>query len=107
MEERRYGEIPTLECRRESNEIVDRQMRYKQIIECLKEVPDMTAREVASLMCLKGYCTSPERNVSHPRLNELCIRGIVTQSGKKICKTTGRRVTTYRLTDWMTREYGS
>ena len=107
MEERRYGEIPTLECRRESNELVPRQERYRQIIECLKEVPEMSAREIASMMCLKGYIPSPERNYSAPRINELCERGVLEPCGKKICKSTGRKVTVFHLTDWMTREYGS
>ncbi len=99
MEERNYGEIPTLECRRESNDAVSRQKRYMQIIECLTEVPEMSAREVASLMCLKGYVPTAERNWCHPRLNELCIRGVVEQKGKKICPVSGRKVTVYGLTE--------
>ena len=99
MELREYGEVPSVECRRESNELVPRQQRYRQIVECLKEVPDMSAREVSSMMCLKGYAASPERNLASPRLNELCERGVVEQTGKKTCLSTGRTVTTYALTD--------
>lgn len=99
MEKRSYGEVPTIECRRESNETVDRQKRYRQIIECLTEIPEMTARELASYMCLKGYIPTAERNYVHPRLNELCQRGVVEQLGKKVCKVTGKNVTVYGLTE--------
>lgn len=101
MEKRNYGEVPTLECRRESFETVDKQKRYKQIIECFNEVPEMTARELASYMALKGYTPTAERNYVHPRLNELCIRGVVEQRGKKVCQITGKKVTVYGLTEMM------
>ena len=100
MEQREYGEIPSVECRREANELVPRQIRYKQILECLTEVPEMSAREIASMMCLKGYIPSPERNYSAPRINELCERGLVEQVGKKRCSSTGRTVTMFALTDF-------
>ena len=95
--ERSYGEIPSLECRHDSNETVDRNKRYRQIIECLEEVGDMSAREVASLMCLKGYTPTPERNYASPRLFELCEMGVVEQKGKKKCKITNRCVTVFGL----------
>lgn len=95
--ERNYGEIPSLECRRDSHDTVDRQKRYRQILECL-EVRDMTAREVASMMRLKGYTNTDERNISAPRLHELCERGVVEQKGKRKCMTTGKTVTVYGLT---------
>lgn len=93
---REYGEIPSLECRRESNEQVDRNKRYRQILECL-EIRDMTAREVASMMCLKGYTQSAERNWSAPRLTELCEKGLVEQKGKVICPFSHKTVTLYGL----------
>lgn len=94
---REYGEIPSLECRRDSNEQVDRNKRYRQILECL-EIRDMTAREVASMMCLKGYIPTAERNFTSPRLNELCAKGLVEQKGKVICASTKRTVTLFGLT---------
>ena len=97
--ERSYGTIPSLECRHDSNEVVDRQKRYRQIIECLTEFGDMSAREIASAMCLKGYTPTAERNYSSPRLNELCEKGIVEQKGKKRCNISGKTVTVYGLTD--------
>ena len=97
--ERSYGTIPSLECRHDSNEVVDRQKRYRQIIECLTEFGDMSAREIASAMCLKGYASTAERNVSAPRLTEMCERGIVEQKGKKVCRTTHKIVTVYGLTE--------
>lgn len=94
---REYGEIPSLDCRRESNEQVDRNKRYRQILECL-EIRDMTAREVASMMCLKGYIPTAERNYASPRLFELCAKGLVEQKGKVICTSTKRSVTLFGLT---------
>lgn len=101
MEKREYGTVPTLECRRESNETVDRQKRYRQIIECFNDIPEMTARELASLMCLKGFAPNNERTWSQPRITELCERGVLEQKGKKVCPITGKRVTVYGLTELM------
>ena len=100
MEKRNYGEVPSMDCRAESNATVDRQKRYGQIVECLKEMGELSAREIASLMCLKGYIPVAERNYAQPRLNELCERGIVEQRGKKLCKVTGKNVTVYGLTEF-------
>ncbi len=97
MKERGYGEIPTLKCRKESFDAVDKNKRYQQIIECLSEIGEMSARELASYMCLKGYIPTAERNYTSPRLNELCAKGIVEQVGRKVCKVTGRTVTVFKL----------
>lgn len=97
MEKRGFGEMPSRECRRDSHDTVDKQKRYNQIIECLKEAGDMSAREIASLMCLKGYTPTAERNHSAPRLTELCELGVVEQKGKKKCKVSGKSVTVYGL----------
>lgn len=96
--ERNYGEIPSLECRRDSHYTVDKNKRYRQIIEVLTEFGYMTAREVASALMLKGYSNTDERNVSAPRLTELCEKGIVEQKGTAVCKITGKTVTVYGLT---------
>lgn len=96
--ERNYGEIPSLECRRDSHDTVDKQKRYRQIIEVLTEFGELTAREVASALMLKGYSNTDERNVSAPRLTEMCELGIVEQRGKKKCTVTGKNVTLYGLT---------
>lgn len=95
--ERNYGEIPSLECRRDSHDTVDKQKRYRQIIEVLTEFGELTAREVASALMLKGYSNTDERNVSAPRLTEMCELGIVEQRGKKRCTVTGKNVTLYGL----------
>lgn len=95
---RNYGEIPSLECRRDSHDTVDKQKRYRQIIEVLTEFGELTAREVASALMLKGYSNTDERNVSAPRLTEMCELGIVEQRGKKKCTVTGKNVTLYGLT---------
>ena len=97
MEYRRAGEVPTLETRAEAEPTVDKQKRYKQIIECLKESGDMTAKEIAVKMFNKGYIPTMERNYSAPRLSEMSKQGIVEPIGKKKCAYTGKTVAVYAL----------
>ena len=97
MIERRYGEIPTFDTRAEANDQVDKVRRYSQIIECLKETPEMTAKEIAVRMMQKGYIPTSERNFTAPRLTEMSHRGIVEPCGKKTCTYTGKTVAVYKL----------
>ena len=99
MEKREYGTNPTLECRHDSHEKVDKKKRYKQIIGILKsyKVSGLTAKEIAARMCEKGYIPTPERNFAAPRLTEMCEQGIVEPIGKRTCIWTGKKVTVYRL----------
>ena len=97
MTERRPGEYPPFEARAEANEKVDRQKRYAQIKECLQEVPKLTAKEIAVIMCLKKYIPTSERNFTAPRLTEMMNAGIVEAVGKKKCSYTGKTVTVYNL----------
>ena len=96
MIERVAGEFTTLETRYESNEMVDKQKRYRQIIEILQDQP-LTAKEVAVEMFKRGYIPTSERNFAAPRLTELSIKGIVEPIGKVICKYTGKKVAVYQL----------
>lgn len=97
MIERRAGEIPTLDTRGEAHEQVDKQKRYSQIIECLKETNEMTAKEIAVRMMQKGYIPTSERNFTAPRLTEMCQKGIIEPVGKKKCIYTGKTVAVYSL----------
>jgi hypothetical protein len=97
MIERRYGEMTTLDTRGEAHESVDKVKRYTQIIECLKENPEMSAKEIAVMMMRKGYIPTSERNFTAPRLTEMCKRGIVEPVGKKTCSYTGRTVAVFAL----------
>lgn len=102
MEERNAGEFTTLETRSESNETVDRQKRYSQVLECLYEANKghergLTAKEVAVMMMQKGYVPTAERNWSAPRLTELGKMGKVEPIGKKICSYTGKKVSVWAL----------
>lgn len=99
MEIRQAGEMTTLETRGESNENVNKTKRYSQIIECLKECPKMTAKEIAVRMMQKGYIPTSERNFTAPRLTEMSQRGIVEPVGKKLCEYTGHKVAVYSLMD--------
>lgn len=97
MIERMVGEITTFDTRAESYELVDKEKRYMQIVECLNERKEMTAKEIAELMHKKGYIPTSERNFSAPRLTEMSKKGIVEPVGKKKCIRTGRTVTVYGL----------
>ena len=97
MEYRRMGEVPTLETRSDAEASVDKQKRYGEITECLREFGDMTAKECAVVMMRKGYIPSSERNFTAPRLTEMSKKGIVEPIGKKKCEFTGKTVAVYSL----------
>lgn len=96
MENREFCQLPTFETRRESYEQVDKQRRYREILECL-EGKQLTAKETAVEMYKKGYIPSTERNFTAPRLTELCQKGIVEPVGKTKCKYTGKTVAVYEV----------
>lgn len=98
MEKRRPGEMTTLDTRGESHEQVDKQKRYKQIIDIMEATGSpMTAKHIASTMYIKGYIPTDERNFAAPRLTELCKMGKVEPVGKVKCRWTGKTVTAYQL----------
>ena len=97
MIERRPGEYVPYETRGEAHEKVDKQKRYTQIIECLEERPQQTAKELAAMMWMKGYIPNDERNFTAPRLTELSQMGIVEAIGKTKCRWTGKTVSVYEL----------
>lgn len=104
MIRRNPGEVATLATRSDAEQSVDKKIRYRQIIECLKEAKDrhfpdggLTAKECAVMMVRKGYIPTSERNFTAPRLTELSQRGVVEPIGKKLCAYTGRLVAVYSL----------
>ena len=97
MTERRPGEVVTFDTRAESNETVDRNKRYQQIIDCLTEKDKQTAKELAVMMHKKGFIPTAERNFTAPRLTEMSQIGIVEPVGKTKCKWTGKTVAVYAL----------
>lgn len=97
MIERRPGEYPPFDTRAESNETLDREKRYKQIIGILEQYPKLTAKEIAVIMHSKGYTPTSERNFTAPRLTEMTQKGIVEPVGKTKCQYTGKTVAVYAL----------
>lgn len=97
MELRRYGQNPTLETRGEAEQKVDKEKRYAQIIEVLRESHRLTAKEIAVKMMDYEWIPTSERNFVSPRLTELCKKGIVEPIGKKVCEFTGHKVTVFQL----------
>ncbi len=88
------------ECRKDSNESVNKARRYSQIKEILEANRPMTAKEIAVEMYKLGYVNSTERNWSAPRLTELeCRYHLVRVVGKKKCQFTGKTVSVYELVD--------
>ncbi|MCR5781344.1 MAG: DNA gyrase [Clostridia bacterium] len=97
MTERSPGEYTPYDTRAEANETVDRKLRYRQIIECLKEKPRQTAKEIAMMMYMKGYIPNSERNFTAPRLTELSKQGVVEPVSRTKCRYTGKSVSVYAL----------
>lgn len=97
MEYRRPGEIPTRDTRHEAEKKVDKNLRYRQIIEILTDQRQLTAKEIAVEMYVRGYVPTSERNFSAPRLTELTEKGVVEPIGKKFCTWTGKTVAVYAL----------
>jgi len=96
IEPRRAGEITTFETRAEANEKVDRQLRYSQIREILKD-NELTAKEIAVEMYKRGFTPTSERNFASPRLTELLQKGQVEVIGKRVCEYTGATVSVFKL----------
>ena len=96
MRLREYGENTPAETRHEAHESVNKEIRYKQILELLENEP-MTAKEMAVELFWKGKIPSAERNFVSPRVTELMHEGIVEPIGKKKCQFTGKKVTVYAL----------
>lgn len=99
IEMKRNGEIVTLDTRGDANEMVDKQLRYSQIIGILEENEMLTAKEIAVEMHKRGYIPTAERNFSAPRLTEMSHNGVVEPVGKVKCKYTNRTVAVYKLTE--------
>ena len=102
MENRLFGDPVTPSTRAEAHETIDKQKRYRQILECLYEakrlgLAGLTAKECAVMMMQKGYIPTSERNFSAPRLSEMAQEGMVEPVGKTICKYTGKKVAVYAL----------
>ena len=94
---REYGENTPMETRAEAEKTVNKEKRYQQIMEILRENGPMTAKEVAVKLMAKGYVPDAERNWSAPRLTEMSHSGLVEPIGKKKCKYTGKMVAVYEL----------
>ena len=98
FEERLVGTNPLMETRREAHESVNKQRRYNQIKDILRDYPNgLTAKEISIEMKNRGFSTTDERNLSAPRLNELLKIGVVDCIGKKKCEYTNKTVGVFVL----------
>ncbi len=98
-EKKTLGDFISHKNQKESNEKVDRKIRYNQILEIMYDKKDMplTAKEIAHIMFQHHLIPTNERNFTAPRLNELVKIGKVEPIGKKKCNWTGRNVTAYKI----------
>lgn len=95
---RGFGESPTLECRHDSYEVTDKQKRRKDILFVLENSSKpLTAMEIAEDLFFLGKVSRCDRNVTAPRLTEMCADGTIEPVGKKKCQFTGRMVTCYQI----------
>ena len=90
----------TRETRRDSYETIlknlgERQSNILMFMELSKK--PYTARSLAQDMYESGLLMSPERNMVHPRLNELVELGLVYIDGKTLDETMNRMVAVYKL----------
>ena len=82
----------TKETRAESLKKLDKNLRYTQIIECLKnENNGLTAREIANKL------GSNERNYAAPRCTELVQKGKLEVVGKRYDTFTKTNVAVYKI----------
>ena len=95
MIERLPGENTTLETKVQTEQEVDKQKRYSQILEVLGD-KEMTAKEIAQEMYMREWIPTNERNFTSPRLTELSLEGIVEPVGKKKCMWTNKMVSVYK-----------
>lgn len=85
----------TLENRNFAELEVDKHLRYSQILECLGD-KEMTAKEIANEMYMRGMIPTNERNFTSPRITEMLRDGRIEPVGKKKCDWTGKTVTVFR-----------
>lgn len=85
----------TLENRNFAELEVDKHLRYSQILECLGD-REMTAKEIAQEMYMRGYIPTNERNFTSPRITEMLRDGRIEPVGKKKCDWTGKTVTVFK-----------
>lgn len=69
--------------------------RHLQCLEALDVLQQATAREVAEYMYQNRYTKILERNIAHPRLNELERAGYIKVVGKKFDDLTEKEVNLY------------
>ena len=89
----------TNETRRESYQEItkDLNQRQKMIIEAMVEIGEpITAKGLAMYLYRKGSVNTSDRNIVHPRLNELVAKGLVTVIGKRTCEYTNKKVALYK-----------
>lgn len=85
----------TLENRNFAELEVDKHLRYSQILECLGD-KEMTAKEIANEMYMRGMIPTNERNFTSPRITEMLRDGRIEPVGKKKCDWTGKTVTVFK-----------
>ena len=85
--------------RKESFNKVNKTLGERQlmVLDYLKALGNSTARELAIEMWKDGNIITPERNMVHPRLNELVENDLVEVVGKRKDEMMNRMVAVYKI----------
>lgn len=75
---------------------IERNRFYREIKEVLSNGAELTAREIAEKLKLKGIVHFGVRQEVHPRLTEMIGLGCVETVGSKFDNITKKNVTVYR-----------
>lgn len=75
---------------------IERNRLYREIKEVLSNGAELTAREIAEKLKLKGIVHFGVRQEVHPRLTEMIGLGFVETVGSKFDNITKKNVTVYR-----------
>lgn len=90
----------TLPIKTESNNRVNKNNWYEEILTLLKNNPiPMSCKDMAVMLYQKGVASSPTRQEVAPRVTELTDMGILKIYGEKICPYSNHKVSTYVLND--------
>lgn len=89
----------TKETRRDSIDTINETLghRHMLILNQLRFIDDTTARELAISMYEQGLIATPDRNMVHPRLNELVEKDLVEVIGKRKDELMNRMVAVYKI----------
>lgn len=86
------------ENRREANEKIDKKTREKQVLNILKDMGELTPKQVARIMAYRGYASEIDYNNARPRLTNLLEKREVCVVGRELDRETNCKEGVYQIT---------